>query len=102
MDASRFLDMLESAGLEQKVVGATHKRGHTLDLVIVRQGDCFLSNSPKIVNYSHKISDHSPIVCTVDLPRPQATKKTIQHRDLRRMVMDSWRDDIRNSSLHNA
>lgn len=99
-DAARFLDLLESAGLEQRVVGATHKRGHTLDLVIVRQNDTLLSGQPEIYNYSHSISDHSAILCSVDLPKPCATKKILQRRDIRRIVMDSWCEDIKNSALY--
>ena len=99
-DTMRFMDLLESAGLQQKVAGATHNRGHTLDLIIVRQEESLLCSPVEI--YPVVSSDHSAIICSADLPRPCATKKVISHRDLRHMDMESWRDDIRNSTLHNA
>ena len=67
-DALKFLDMLEAAGFEQRVVDPTHKRGHTLDLVLVRHDDSLLRGLPEIVCFPNKISDHSAIVCTADIP----------------------------------
>ena len=46
-DALKFLDLLESRGLEQHVYEATHTHGHTLDLVIARIGDNILQETPK-------------------------------------------------------
>ena len=39
-EAARFMDLLQS------VIGATYKHGHTLDLVIVWNGDSFLKGQP--------------------------------------------------------
>ena len=36
-DTIKFKDLLESAGLQQHISGKTHRRGHTLDLVIDRK-----------------------------------------------------------------
>ena len=101
-DAVNFLDLLESADLEQRVIGPTHKRGHTLDLVIVRQDESLLYGSPEVLNYSHTISDHNAILCTVHIPRPCVTKKTLHYRDLRHMDIDSWHEDVKNSALNDA
>jgi hypothetical protein len=40
----RFLALIESFGMVQRVSGATHKRGHKLDLIITRLGDDMVSN----------------------------------------------------------
>jgi hypothetical protein len=40
----RFLALIESFGMVQRVSGATHKRGHTLDLIITRLSDDMVSN----------------------------------------------------------
>ena len=95
-EAARFMDLLQS------VIGATHKHGHTIDLVIVWNGDSFLKGQPEIIHHSHTISDHSAILCTVDMPRTCATKKTVHHRNLHCIDMESWRNDIRDSALHSA
>ena len=47
-DAAKLLDMLSLAGLNQRVAGPTHKHGHTLDLVIVPQGDSIVCGSPEL------------------------------------------------------
>ena len=101
-EAARFMDLLQSAGFEQKVIGATHKRRHTLDLVIVRNSDSSLKGEPEIIHHSYTISDHSAILCTVDMPRICTTKMTVHRRNLRRIDMESWRNDIRDSVLHSA
>ena len=38
-DCVRFLDLLESMGLQQHVDVPTHKSGHTLDPIITRRAD---------------------------------------------------------------
>ena len=98
-DAAKFLDLLDSAGLVQRVGGATHKHGHTLDLVITREGDQLISDIPEIIRCDNVISDHSAIVCTAAMARPKATKKTIMHRDLRRLDTSLLCDDIKDSIL---
>ena len=45
-DALKFLDLLESLGLEQHVTEPTHIRGHTLDLVITRKIEDILASPP--------------------------------------------------------
>ena len=70
----------------------------TLDLVITREGDQLISDIPEIIRCD-VISDHSAIVCTADIARPKATKKTIMHRDLRRLDTSLLCDDIKDSIL---
>lgn len=79
------------------VVDTTHNRGHTLDLLIVRQDESLLCGPVEI--HSDVPSDHNAVICTIDLPRPCSTKKVIRNRDLRRMNMQSWHDDILSSPL---
>ena len=94
--------MLEAAGFEQRVVGPTHKRGHTLDLVLVRHDDSLLRGLPEIVGFPNKISDHSAIVCTADIPKPCATTRTFQCRKLRKIDLDLWNKDLKDSALYNS
>ena len=46
VDSLRFLELIESMGLEQHVHTATHENGHILDLVITRQSDYRISRTP--------------------------------------------------------
>ena len=94
-ETTKFVDLLDSVGLQQRVVGATHSRGHTLDLIIDRQEESLLLGPVEIVR--ELPSDLSAVIYFMDLPRPCLTKKTIRHRALRRMDMQLLRDDILNS-----
>jgi len=86
-----FRDLLESAGLKQRVTGPTHRSGHTLDLVIDRQEDQVLSSFSVI---SDLLSDHSVIMCYVAFARPKPSKSHFWHRRLRDMDIDAFKSDI--------
>ena len=53
-DCVRFLDLLESMGLQ-----ATHKSGHTLDLIITRRADSLFSTDPMA---DYLFSDHFTVI----------------------------------------
>ena len=102
-DTKRFIDLLDSAGLKQRITDSTHSCGHMLDLFIDRQDKTLLCGGTEVV--SDVPSDHSAIICTLDLPKPRSGKKEIRHRNLRRMDMQAWQDDkilgkILESPLH--
>jgi len=65
-DASRFLDLLSSMGLEQHVDKFTHISGNTLDLMITRCSDSLLAAKPMT---DYLFSDHSTILCDLTLGR---------------------------------
>ena len=91
-DSSRFTDLLESAGLQQRVTGPTHRCGHTLDLIIDRREESLLL--PGVHSVSDLPSDHYAVTGSLYLQRPRATKKIIKHRNLRRIDQQSWREDL--------
>ena len=45
------------------------------------------------------ISDHLTVFCILSLKKPQFRKKVISTRKLRSLDIDSFREDVRNSSL---
>ena len=49
-DAIKLIDLLESYGLQQHVTCPTRKHDHTNDLIITRQSDQLLGNTPRIVH----------------------------------------------------
>ena len=57
-DAIKLIDLLESYGLQQHV---TRKHDHTNDLIITRQSDQLLGNTPRISQY---ISKHAAVLCS--------------------------------------
>ncbi|KAK6177246.1 hypothetical protein SNE40_015382 [Patella caerulea] len=73
-DAKKFLKILDSFGLVQHVIGPTHSKGHTLDLVITRSSQKFVMN----FGIDNTLpSDHSLVnfICDVTRPRPKKIKR---------------------------
>ena len=64
--------------------------------------DSLLSGLPEIVSFPNKISDHSAIVCTADIPKPCATTRTSQCRKVRNIDLDLWNKDLKDSALYNS
>ena len=95
------MNLLRSAGFEQKVIGATDKHVHSLELVTVQMGDSFLTGLPEII-HPHTITDHSAFLYTVDMPRIRTTKRSVHRRNLRLIDMELWRNDIRHSVLYSV
>ena len=98
--ACTFKDILESAGLRQHVDVPTHRSGHTVDLIIDRnscdvqsdlaidrQENCLLKHFETL---SDLPSDHYAVICSFQLPRPPATKKTLKYRDYKRIDKQKW------------
>ena len=81
IDAVKFLDLLESLGLEQHVTEPTHIFGHTLDLVITRcvskcnLTETLLGSTPRSCRY---LSYHWAVRCSIRInkPAPQAKRVT--------------------------
>ena len=90
-DARTLYDLLESAGLQQVISEPTHTRGHTLDLLIVRESDDSIKDVTILPTMP---SDHAAITFTVALPRPPVAKKQIRIRSLRDIDYEKFNDDI--------
>ena len=90
-DARTLYDLLESAGLQQVISEPTHTRGHTLDLLIVRESDDSIKDVAILPTMP---SDHAAITFTVALPRPPVAKKQIRIRSLRDIDYEKFNDDI--------
>lgn len=51
LDSIRFLDLVESVGLQQHIRHSPHVGGHTLDLIITRQIDRIILVDPRGTNF---------------------------------------------------
>lgn len=96
LDTVKFNKILESFSLVQHVNGPTHKKGHTLDLIITRAEDelvtCVKIRDPML-------SDHSAVHCKLRLKKPPLERMEISYRKLRSVNMDSFNDDLKQSDL---
>ena len=75
-------NLLDSAALQQHVNSVTHKKGHTLDLIISGSEDNLVSNVCTSVELP---SDHTVITCQLDIPRPKALKISMTHRKIKQI-----------------
>jgi len=91
-DTIKFLDLLTATGLIQHVDKPTHRRGHTLDLLITRCDEDLLGNFEVI---SQTSSDHAVVLCNIDIPRPKTSKHSITFRKTRTLTMlSNWNSMI--------
>ena len=96
-----FLDTMTALGLKQHVDGPTHKGGNCLDLIFTEE----LSRA-KAVGCSKDmfVSDHSSIICILDIPKENCTRKEITFRKLRdvdriQLVKDMSLEEIKTDKL---
>ena len=96
MNASKFIELLETCDLRQHVTSATHKDGHILDLVITRADESFLSDFNV---FQPGISDHLAIQCSFSFCKESLDRKKFKSRNLRSVDVISFCDDVVNSPL---
>ena len=96
MSAKRFLSLITSFDYRNHVLTATHKKGHTLDLILTRSDDKFVSNIDII---DPAISDHSAVNCKPLLAKPSSIRKQVNFRNIKSINFDSFRADIKKSGL---
>ena len=97
--ASSFLDMLNDYDLEQHVCVATHVDGHTLDLLVTRKTDNVVSS---VSVHNDLPSDHGAVKSFLDIARPAASRKHICSRKLREVNIESFRKNIKSSTLNSS
>ena len=96
LDTVTFNKILESFSLVQHVNGPTHKKGHTLDLIITRATDELVTS---IDIQDPMLSDHSAVHCKLHMKKPPPERVEISYRKLRSINMDSFNDDLKQSNL---
>ena len=98
-DTKRMLDILSSAALQQHITGSTHKRGHTLDVIISRFGENLVEN-PSIIRGLK--SDHHAVKCDLNVSRPKLHKQIFRFRKLRNISLKDLGNDILSAHLNNS
>ena len=94
--AKKFLSLITSFDYKNHVHDATHKKGHTLDLLLTRSDEKFVSNIDVI---DPSISDHSAVNCKLLLAKPPPIRKHVSFRDLKKINFNLFRTDIKKSGL---
>ena len=98
-NASSFSSLLSSSGLHQHISDATHKAGHTLDLLITRSSDILVFSNLQIID---GLSDHSAITCDLLLKKPRALTKVIFKRHFKAIDNVDFCNDLAISDLFHS
>ncbi|ELU09050.1 hypothetical protein CAPTEDRAFT_203729 [Capitella teleta] len=95
-DANKLKSLISSFGLEQHVKQSTHRSGHILDIVITRADDPLVSS---VIAEDRGFPDHFPVFIETVLDKPQARKKTVSYRSIKRIDPVALKTVISHSHL---
>ena len=100
-----FLEILDEHSLSQHVVGATHVRGHTLDVVIARESSQLLHDRPFIFDpilcndKGDLVRDHMAIRSNVRILKLPRQRKTVTCRKYHDIQICEFSNDLENLSV---
>ena len=84
---------LDTFNLTQHVIKPTHKSGHTLDLLITKQGSNFVKLKDVCV-FPPCICDHSVSKCQLMITKPRFPSKNLVFRQWKRIHKDMSQQDL--------
>lgn len=90
-NVSRFLDILESTNLLLHINVPTHRRGHTLDLLITRAGENLVHDVKVLPDI---YSDHRLITATLNYPKPPITDVLVTYRQVKNIDYNKLKSEI--------
>lgn len=91
-----FMSLLETLGMKQHVSEATHRSGHTLDLVLTRAQDTL---TPSVTVMDHCLSDHFPVFCHLPLSKPKPSSQVQTYRKLKAICPENFAEEINVSEI---
>ena len=89
-------DYYDSMSLCQHVTQPTHELGHTIDLIIMRQSDSIICDSPVM---DHLFSDHLSVLTTLRATKPKIISKERIYRKIKSIDLDSFCNDLAASEV---
>ncbi|XP_070188783.1 uncharacterized protein [Littorina saxatilis] len=91
LNVNTLKTLLPTLNLSQLVDRPTHRRGHTLDWVVVG-GDVGVLD---LIVQDMLISDHFVISFSFDLQKPGPARRVVTSRNMKRIDMAALKDDVR-------
>ena len=92
VDATRFSDCVNSVGMIMHVRGPTHKKGHTLDVLLTRSADEHLIRNVTVADMG--LSDHYAVSYTLNICQQHTGMTNIKYRNFRTVNAVTFRQDI--------
>ena len=103
LDVRRFSETLADRGMTQLVKSPTHKGGHILDVVIVRETGSIISALPTVYDpclcekQGNISGDHLAVRFAVHASKPARLRKVVTFRRLRQICVSDFAQDIASS-----
>jgi hypothetical protein len=95
----KLIDILERHGLTQHVKTPTHDAGNLLDVIVTADDDSELVSHISVRPTC--FSDHHTVACRLNVFNRQPTAVRCMYRNIRRINLAAFHDDIRKSALYN-
>ena len=92
-NVKRFVDLLESLNIIQRVHAPTHIDGHTIDLILTPSGNHSITSTKTTL----LLSDHLWLECLVDIGKPVFPRKTFTYRKYKAIDKPAFCSDIASS-----
>ena len=90
-NSRKLHDIIDMFNLTQSVSEPTHNQGHLLDLVFSKQSDNILTST----KLHHGLtSDHTAILCKLDVSVPVQKRKTFLYRCLKKIDTGAFKQDL--------
>lgn len=89
--AREFAFLLDTYNMSQHVTDPTHQSGHTLDLLITREGSDLISDVQVHVPW---ISDHGVVQFKITTSKPRFPRKTIVFRRWKSLDINQFQQDV--------
>ena len=89
-DATKFSDCVNSVGMVMHVRGPTHKKGHTLDVLLTRSTD----EQTNICVVDMGLSDHYAVSYTLNISQQHTGMTNIKYRNFRTVNAVTFRPTL--------
>ncbi|XP_072022913.1 uncharacterized protein [Amphiura filiformis] len=86
-ETRKFNDILSSNGFRQLITEVTHKKGHTLDLLITNENDNTIQRHAVLPPF---YSDHRIITCSINHAKPPPVTSVIRSRQFGKMKPEQF------------
>ena len=90
-ETNAFEELLDSFGLQQLVNCPTHRSGHCIDHIIIKNNSKLEISEPTTI---WEISDHWMITCVISITKPNITRKECRYRKIKDLYTKEVGEDL--------
>jgi len=100
VEVRTFFSILDSHGFTHHVNSATHKEGHTLDLVISRESSSIIARTPSVFdpclssNKGKSFDDHLAVQFIINMDKTDCIQRKIRYRKYRGINIKEFIEDL--------